>query len=88
MTHWIAPVAACWLAGCASTGNVHNRNDAAPVDAARAGCVTQSGSAIPQTGTACIGPGRSYSRTDIDHTGETTLAGALRILDPTVNINH
>jgi hypothetical protein len=86
MNHWIAFVAACWLVGCASTGNVRVPNDAP--DAARAGCVNQSGSLIPQTRGACAGLGHTYSRADIDHTGATTVGEALRLLDPTITVSR
>ncbi len=86
MTHRIAFVAACWLVGCASTGNVRAPNE--ELDAARAGCVNQTASLIPRTRAACIGPGHSYSQTDIAHTGETTVGGVLRDLDPSITVNH
>lgn len=68
---------------------------AANTDAANAkrtsnvGCVKDTGTNIrprdPKTGKAlCIGPGRSYSREQIDRTGQTDLADALRRLDPSV----
>jgi len=85
MNHWIALVAACSLAGCASTGNVRAPNDA-PV--ARADCVNQTASRIPQSGAACLGPGHTYSRADIDHTGATTVGEALRLLDPTITVSR
>ncbi len=87
MTHWTALVAACALAGCASTGNVHARNEAAPNDAARANCVDQTASLIPHPAD-CLGPGHSYSRSDIDRTGRTTIGGALQELDPSITITH
>lgn len=53
------------------------------------GCIKDTGTNIrprdPKTGKAlCIGPGRSYSREQIDRTGQTDLADALRRLDPSV----
>ena len=68
---------------------------AANTDAANAkrtsnvGCIKDTGTNIrprdPKTGKAlCIGPGRSYSREQIDRTGQTDLADALRRLDPSV----
>jgi hypothetical protein len=36
----------------------------------------------------CLGTGRSYSQTDIEQTGKTTAAGALRNLDPSLTITH
>lgn len=52
-------------------------------------CLTQTGTRIntrdPKTGkAACQGPGRHYSRDDIDRTGQTDLADALRRLDPSI----
>ena len=51
-------------------------------------CVRSTGSRIRQRDarTACNGlPGRSYSKDDIDRTGHTNLADALRTLDPAFN---
>ena len=51
-------------------------------------CVRQTGSRIRQRDakTACNGqPGRSYSKDDLDRTGHTNLADALRTLDPSVH---
>lgn len=52
-----------------------------------ANCVRQTGSRIRQRDakTACNGqPGRSYSKDELDRTGHTNLADALRTLDPSV----
>jgi hypothetical protein len=53
-------------------------------------CLTSTGSRIPAgAGTHdCTAWGRSYSRTDIDQTGQTTAAGALRDLDPGLTVTH
>jgi hypothetical protein len=52
-------------------------------------CLTSTGSNIPAgPGRNCIGTGRSYSQTDIEQTGKTTVAGALRNLDPSLTITH
>jgi hypothetical protein len=64
-------------------------DDAAIKRASNVGCVKDTGTNIrprdPKTGKAlCIGPGRSYSREQIDRTGQTDLADALRRLDPSV----
>jgi hypothetical protein len=87
MNAWIAVgvVAGC-LAGCATTAKAPTETQAAPVAAARAGCVTDTGSRIP--GAECSGPGRSYSQTDIANTGQTTAADALRLLDPSVTVHR
>jgi hypothetical protein len=53
-------------------------------------CLTPTGSRIPAgAGTQnCATSGRSYSRTDIDQTGQTTAAGALHDLDPGLTVTH
>jgi len=35
-----------------------------------------------------IAPGRAYTREEIDRTGATTVGGALRDLDPSIQIRH
>lgn len=52
-----------------------------------ANCVRQTGSRIRQRDakSACNGqPGRSYTKDELDSTGHTDLADALRALDPAV----
>ncbi|HET6554327.1 MAG TPA: hypothetical protein VFG49_12400 [Dyella sp.] len=51
-------------------------------------CIQSTGSAIPaKKGSPCLSvPGRSYSRQDIQNTGEPTLGPALQKLDPSVTI--
>jgi hypothetical protein len=88
MNNWIVLGAICSLAGCAATGNAPARNGAAPPDAARAGCVSQTGSLIAHAGSTCIGPGHTYSQSDIASTGETTIGGVLRKLDPSITISR
>jgi len=58
--------------------------------ASNVGCVKDTGTNIrprdPKTGKAlCIGPGRSYSREQIDRTGQADIADALRRLDPSIH---
>lgn len=67
--------------------SVDGRND--PNRSSSVGCVKETGTNIrprdPKTGKAlCIGPGRSYTREQIDRTGQTDLADALRRLDPSI----
>ena len=88
MTKWIALGAACWMVGCASTGNAPSRSTSPPVAATPAGCVNQTGSLIPQPAGACTAFGHSYSQDDMRTTGRTTVAGALQQLDPTINIQR
>lgn len=58
-------------------------------DLRAADCLTQTGTRIrtrdPKTGKLnCQGPGRSYSRDELDRTGQVDLADALRRIDPSV----
>ena len=78
--------AALALGACASTsGNVPAKRVAASPPA---GCVSDSGSRIPAPPGNCAGFGNTYTKEDIQHTGKTTVGGALRELDPTVTITH
>jgi hypothetical protein len=88
MNRWIALGAACWMAGCASTGDTPVSNEGPPAPIARAGCVHQTGSRISQASPACSGPGRTYSQTDIANTGESTAADALALLDPSITVHR
>ena len=50
-------------------------------------CVRDTGSLIPAKKGECLPvTGRTYSKKDIDSTGETTLGPALQKLDPSVTI--
>jgi hypothetical protein len=47
-------------------------------------CLAQTGSRIPAGGMYCSATGRSYTRDDVNQTGATNGADALRLLDPSV----
>jgi hypothetical protein len=74
------------LAACAQTsaGVKPQASAAAAPDPA---CLTQTGSRLGD-GTYCTAPGHSYSKDDMDRTGATTVAGSLRLLDPSLTISH
>lgn len=74
----------CCLGGCASTAPSTSR--IAVPTATR--CTLQSSAPPSSARSVCIGPGNSYSRADIAHTGRTTLAGALADLDPALTIQR
>jgi hypothetical protein len=78
--------AALALGACASTsGNAPTK----PVTASQpAGCVSDTGSRIPAPPGNCAGFGSTYTQEDIEHTGKTTVGGALRELDPTITVNR
>jgi hypothetical protein len=51
-----------------------------------AGCVGQTATRIPvKDDKTCAGFGATYTRDDIDKTGQTTLGPALRMLDPSIS---
>ncbi|HEY2622585.1 MAG TPA: hypothetical protein VGI53_04025 [Dyella sp.] len=51
-------------------------------------CLQTTGSLIPAKPGTCLtgAPGRSYSKDDIDRTGQPTLGPALQMLDPAVTV--
>jgi hypothetical protein len=79
-----ALLAALSICGCATT----NTPNTAGVPARPSTCLTSTGSRIPAGPDACTATGRSYSQTDLDRTGKTTVAGALANLDPSITITH
>lgn len=81
----ICTVVCAAAVACASSPQPQDKPVAAY--ASIAGCV-QSGSRIPAKDEPCVGPGRTYTQTDIDRTGQTDAGNALRLLDPTVSVHH
>ena len=51
-------------------------------------CLQTTGSLIPAKPGTCLtlAPGRSYSKDDIDRTGQPTLGPALQMLDPSITV--
>ncbi len=78
-----ALLAALSICGCATTNTPPKNTAAVPPS-----CLTSTGSRITAGPDSCSAWGRTYSRTDIDQTGKTTLAGALRSLDPSITVGH
>lgn len=51
-------------------------------------CIQNTGSLIPAKKGECLPvPGRSYSKEELDATGQTTLGPALQQLDPAITTN-
>lgn len=51
-----------------------------------AGCVGQTATLIPlKDSKSCAGFGNTYTKDDIDRTGQLTLGPALRMLDPSIS---
>jgi hypothetical protein len=71
--------------GCATT---HQQPNAQPeTRVAASNCPMKTGSHIPRPN-ECSGPGRSYSGTDLQSTGQTDLGQALQMLDPSITVHH
>jgi hypothetical protein len=78
----IATGFALTLAACASTPPPAPTAAKAPT-----GCVPQTASRLPASDpSTCAGFGHSWSQDDINRTGQSDAAGALRQLDPTLTI--
>jgi hypothetical protein len=81
--------AAVILAACAATTpNVTSRPAASAGLAENRGCLTQTGSRIAGNPGDCSAFGRSYSHDDINNTGSTSAADALRLLDPSITVHR
>ena len=81
--------AALILAGCAATGGGTKPTDGKSAAVAKnPGCLTETGSRIAANDSHCSAPGRSYTSDDIDRTGATTAAGALRLMDPSITVHQ
>jgi hypothetical protein len=81
----VAAAAVLTLAGCASTSAP---KPTATVADQNPDCLTGTASRIPATSPNCIASGRSYSSEDIRRTGATSVGGAMRLLDPSVTVQH
>lgn len=83
----VSLLAACWIAGCATSAHAPGpaRADDA-LAASNPGCVAHTGSRVPDP-RGCVS-GRSYSQSDIAGTGQTTAAGALGLLDPALTVHR
>ncbi len=73
------------LGACATTGTTPNTT----ADAGKppAGCVAQTGTMMKVPSNACTGPGNVYTKQDLDSTGRTDTASALRALDPALTVH-
>jgi len=77
-------VIALMLAACAATPSSPDPAKATANAKPPAGCVAQTATRLPVKDDACAGFGATYSKQDVDNTGQTTLDRALPMLDPSV----
>ena len=74
------------LAACATTpSSTPNKTAAAQMPP---GCVGQTATRIPVKEGTCAGFGNTYTKQDIDNTGQTTADKALALMDPSVRSGH
>jgi hypothetical protein len=78
------------LAACATAPSAPDKAQAAANAKPPAGCVAQTATRIPvkDGSMACAGFGNTYTRQDIDNTGQIDLSRALPMLDPSVSRTH
>jgi len=80
---WVGAGAALALSSCATT----QTQAAASAQRPPPGCVSDTATRLPVRPGECAGVGSSYSKEDIDRTGQVYVQGALRMLDPTVTVH-
>jgi len=80
----VSAVLLAGLGGCATTrqadANLAKNATAAPKE--QAFCIKDTGTRIKPKDGECVGPGRTYSREELDRTGSFNAAEALKKLDP------
>jgi hypothetical protein len=84
----ICAVVSASALGC--SGAPQPRPDASAAAAATARpCALPTASRLPAKPDECSAtPGRTYSDTEVQQTGQTNVADALRMLDPSVTVHH
>jgi hypothetical protein len=76
------------LAGCASTPSSPPTAKASAAVTAPPGCVGSTATRLPVSPGSCAGPGHTLTQEQLSTTGATDVAGALRLVDPTLTISH
>ena len=76
---------ALFAAACATAPTTPATATAAANARPPAGCVAQTATRIPVKDDACAGAGNTYTKQDIDKTGQTSLDRALQMLDPSIS---
>jgi len=73
------------LAACGTSPPLHG--SAPAVAKPRVGCVSDTATHLPVTPNECAGVGNTYTKQDLDRTGQVDTADALRALDPSVRVH-
>ncbi len=81
----IAAAFALSLSACATQPAAQSANATAKAQPPP-GCVATTGTAIPVSPGTCAGFGNTYTQQDIARTGQTSVAGALSVLDPALSV--
>jgi len=77
------------LTACASTGPRTAANSGSEgTPGAKSACPNDTASRIPRDPSSCYGLGRTYSNDELRRTGASSVADALRQLDPAVSVSH
>jgi len=83
----ICAVVSASALGC--SGTPQPRPDATRTATATAQCSEPTASRIPRKPDECsASPGRTYSQTDVERTGQTNVGDALQMLDPSITVHH
>jgi hypothetical protein len=85
----ICAVVSASALGC--TASPQPRPDATRTAAANAPqpCSLPMASRIPRKPDECsASPGRTYTQTDVERTGQTNVGDALQMLDPSITVHH
>jgi hypothetical protein len=73
------------LAACATTPSAPPQTAAVKPPP---GCVGQTATRLPVKDGACAGFGNTYTKQDIDNTGQVYADKALALMDPSVRVGH
>jgi hypothetical protein len=84
----ICAVVSASAIGCSGTPQPRPDTQAAAAAAPRP-CSLATASRIAERPDQCsASPGRSYSQQDVERTGQTNVADALQMLDPSITVHH
>jgi len=83
----ICAVVSASVVGC--SGTPQPRPDARTAAATARPCSLATASRLPAKPDECSAtPGRTYTQTDVQQTGQTNVGDALQMLDPSITVHH